>query len=75
MLEELAQRSAERGVWVLRGQAVDQMAQRPLRILDGALYTPPLEDRILDSITRRALFAVTDAAERITTLDGLMTRV
>ena len=33
-------------------------------VLDGALYTPPLEDRILDSITRRALFAVTDVRER-----------
>jgi len=42
-------------------------------VLDGALYTPPLADRILDSITRRALFAVTDAAERITTLDDLRT--
>jgi len=40
-------------------------------VLDGALCTPPLEDRILDSITRRALFAVTDATERITTLDDL----
>ncbi len=40
-------------------------------VLDGALHTPPLEDRILDSITRRALFAVTDASERITTLDDL----
>ncbi|MFP5362027.1 MAG: aminotransferase class IV [Thermoleophilia bacterium] len=40
-------------------------------VLDGALHTPPLEDRILDSITRRALFAVTDATERITTLDDL----
>ena len=37
LLEELAQRSAERGVWVLRGQAVDHMAQRPLRILDGVV--------------------------------------
>jgi len=42
-------------------------------VLDGALCTPPLEDRILDSITRRALFAVTDATERITTLDDLRT--
>jgi branched-chain amino acid aminotransferase len=42
-------------------------------VLDGALCTPPLEDRILDSITRRALFAVTDAIERITTLDDLRT--
>jgi branched-chain amino acid aminotransferase len=40
-------------------------------VLDGALCTPPLEDRILDSITRRALFAVTDATERITTVDDL----
>ncbi len=44
LLEELAQRSAERGVWVLRGQAVDQMAHRPLRILDG----------VVDSVLRRA---------------------
>lgn len=41
--------------------------------LDGKLYTPPLSDRILDSITRRALFAVTDVQERITTLDDLRT--
>jgi branched-chain amino acid aminotransferase len=40
-------------------------------VVDGALCTPPLEDRILDSITRRALFAVTDAIERITTLDDV----
>jgi branched-chain amino acid aminotransferase len=40
-------------------------------VLDGKLHTPPLDDHILDSITRRALFAVTDATERITTLDDL----
>ncbi len=37
LLEELAQRSREQGVWVLRGQGVDQMAQRPLRVLDGVV--------------------------------------
>jgi branched-chain amino acid aminotransferase len=42
-------------------------------VLDGALYTPPLSDRILDSITRRALFAVTEASERVTTQDDLAT--
>ena len=41
--------------------------------LGGKLYTPPLSDRILDSITRRALFAVTGIEERITTLDDLRT--
>ncbi|MGH2897690.1 MAG: aminotransferase class IV, partial [Solirubrobacteraceae bacterium] len=40
-------------------------------VLDGALHTPPLEDRILDSITRRALFEVTEVTERITTRDDL----
>ncbi|HTN25435.1 MAG TPA: aminotransferase class IV [Solirubrobacteraceae bacterium] len=39
--------------------------------LGGKLYTPPLSDRILDSITRRVLFAVTDVEERVTTLDDL----
>jgi branched-chain amino acid aminotransferase len=39
----------------------------------GRLYTPPLADRILDSITRRILFAVTDVEERVTTLDDLRT--
>jgi branched-chain amino acid aminotransferase len=40
-------------------------------VLDGSLYTPPLSDRILDSITRRALIEVTDVSERVTTLDDL----
>ena len=40
-------------------------------VLEGRLHTSPLSDRILDSITRRALLAVTDASERITTLDDL----
>lgn len=39
--------------------------------LDGRLWTPPLSDRILDSITRRVILAITDAQERITTLDEL----
>jgi len=40
-------------------------------VLDGELCTPPLSDRILDSITRAALIAVTDVRERITTRDDL----
>jgi branched-chain amino acid aminotransferase len=40
-------------------------------VLDGELCTPPLSDRILDSISRRVLLAVTDARERVTTLDDL----
>jgi branched-chain amino acid aminotransferase len=40
-------------------------------VLGGKLHTPPLSDRILDSITRRVLFAVSDVEERVTTLDDL----
>jgi branched-chain amino acid aminotransferase len=40
-------------------------------VLGGRLYTPPLSDRILDSITRRVLFAATDVEERVTTADDL----
>lgn len=40
-------------------------------VLDGRLHTPPLEDHILDSITRRIVFELTDATERITTTDDL----
>jgi branched-subunit amino acid aminotransferase/4-amino-4-deoxychorismate lyase len=38
---------------------------------DGGLYTPPLADHILDSITRRHVIAVTGAQERATTTDDL----
>jgi branched-chain amino acid aminotransferase len=40
-------------------------------VLDGALHTPPLSDRILDSISRRVLLEVTAARERVTTLADL----
>ena len=42
-------------------------------VLGGELCTPPLSDRILDSISRRVLLEVTDARERVTTLDDLAT--
>jgi branched-chain amino acid aminotransferase len=35
------------------------------------LFTPPLDDHILDSITRRHVLAVTGAQERVTTSDDL----
>jgi branched-chain amino acid aminotransferase len=40
-------------------------------VLGGELCTPPLEDHVLDSITRRRLMAVTPARERVTTRDDL----
>jgi len=38
---------------------------------DDRLHTPPLDDHILDSITRRHVIAVTGAQERVTTQDDL----
>ncbi len=35
LLVELAQRSAREGAWVLRGQGLDQAAQRPFQVLVG----------------------------------------
>jgi len=40
-------------------------------VRDGALHTPPLEDHLLDSITRRAVMACADVQESPTTLDDL----
>jgi branched-chain amino acid aminotransferase len=40
-------------------------------VRDGALLTPPLEDRILGSITRERILAETDAVEEPCTLEDL----
>jgi branched-chain amino acid aminotransferase len=40
---------------------------------DGELFTPPLSEHILDSITRRRLLGVVDVTERETTTDDLRT--
>jgi branched-chain amino acid aminotransferase len=40
-------------------------------VADGTLCTPPLEERVLDSITRRKVQAVAEVEERICTLDDL----
>jgi branched-chain amino acid aminotransferase len=42
-------------------------------VAGGRLYTPPLSDRILHSITRERLLEITDAQERVTTTDDLAT--
>jgi branched-chain amino acid aminotransferase len=42
-------------------------------VADGRLLTPPLEDRILHSITRTLVIEECDAQERVCTLDDLVT--
>lgn len=38
---------------------------------DGRVYTPPLEDHLLDSITRRAVLRAGEVSERPTTMDDV----
>jgi branched-chain amino acid aminotransferase len=40
-------------------------------VADGAIFTPPLSEHVLDSITRRIVLEVTDAQEATTTPQGL----
>ena len=40
-------------------------------VIDGELLTPPLDDHILESITRRHVMELTDARERITPRDDV----
>ncbi len=55
LLAEFAQRGAQQGAWILRGQGLDQAAQRPFQLLtgvaedldhDSAHWNPRLEEKI-----------------------------
>jgi branched-chain amino acid aminotransferase len=63
---------ADDGLFVTpHGRVLEAPTSSFFYVLDGALYTPPIDDHILDSITRRHVFAVADASERVTTRDDL----
>ena len=53
------------------GRVLESPTSSLFYVLDGVLCTPPLDDHILDSITRRHLMEVTDARERITARDDV----
>jgi len=53
------------------GRVLEAPTSSLFYITDGRLTTPPLEDHILDSITRRRVLKVADVDERPTTLDDL----
>lgn len=40
-------------------------------VRDGRVYTPPLEDHLLDSITRRAVLAVGEVSEKSTSMEDV----
>ncbi|HEX2087610.1 MAG TPA: aminotransferase class IV [Solirubrobacteraceae bacterium] len=53
------------------GRVLEGPTESFFYVLDGELWTPPLDDHILDSITRRHVIAVTGARERITGRDDV----
>jgi len=53
------------------GRVLEGPMRSVFYVLDGALCTPPLQDHILDSITRRRLLGLMDVRERPTPLDEL----
>ncbi|HTJ75802.1 MAG TPA: response regulator [Acidimicrobiales bacterium] len=77
LLEELAQRSAEHGVWVVRGQGVDHAAHRPLQVLDGVVDgvitradgDPAFAAAVRDNVGAH-LEALVDALPRLATVFG-----
>jgi len=75
LLEEFAQRCAQRGVWVLRGQGVDQAA-RPFELLRGVaedLLGATSANATLQAQVLEGLDGVTDAVrDALPELDGLL---
>jgi branched-subunit amino acid aminotransferase/4-amino-4-deoxychorismate lyase len=53
------------------GRVLEGPTRALFYVLDGALCTPPLDDHILDSITRRRLLGLFDVQERPTPLTDL----
>ena len=78
LLEEFSGRAARLGTWILRGQAVDQAAQRPYQLLEGvaaaigiaAVEDPALEVRLRTQLGDRAEAVVVALPE----LDGILGR-
>ena len=53
------------------GRVLEAPTSSLFYVLDGELYTPPLEDHILASITRRHVMELTGARERVTASDDV----
>lgn len=53
------------------GRVLEAPTSSLFYVRDGRLLTPPLEDHILDSITRRRILAAVEVEEHPTTLDDL----
>ena len=53
------------------GRVLEAPTSSLFYVLDGRLFTPPLDDHILDSITRRLVVELTGAQERVTPRDDV----
>jgi signal transduction histidine kinase/tetratricopeptide (TPR) repeat protein len=65
LVTEWARRAASQPHWVLRGQAVDQIAQRPFQILRGVAEEIVAEARASESLARSLRMRMGGAAESV----------
>ncbi|MGP0036693.1 MAG: aminotransferase class IV [Solirubrobacteraceae bacterium] len=54
------------------GRVLEAPTSSIFYVVDGELFTPPLDEHILASITRAMVLAATDASERVVTLEELL---
>lgn len=54
------------------GQVLEAPTSTLFWVEDGQVFSPPLTDRILESITRRYVFSLTGASERSISLAGML---
>ena len=65
LLDELAEQATRRGAWVLRGQGVDQTAQRPYQLLGGVVAAVAAAAGANPELGPRLLVALGDRADAV----------
>ncbi|CAN5885731.1 hypothetical protein BH23ACT12_BH23ACT12_01880 [soil metagenome] len=63
LLEEFAGEAARQGTWILRGQGVDQAAQRPYQLLEGVAEAVDAEARTSNEVRKHIRAILGDRAE------------
>jgi PAS domain S-box-containing protein len=63
LLEEFAEEAGRQGAWILRGQGVDQAAQRPYQLLEGVAKAVDEEARSNESMRNHIRARLGDHAE------------
>ncbi len=71
LLAEFAQRGAQQGAWILRGQGLDQAAQRPFQLLTGVAEGLVTTARLEPGVERRSGWIGRSAGSCLQRLPGV----